>query len=95
MSPNSNTALFLQDIETRLKEHFPGTKVLTGFRSTSMNGLAVYALVDDVSAYVVLDIFDCMTEESCIENVANQLIDNIEKVLARRKNERSDRESNA
>lgn len=87
MSPNSNTALFLQDIETRLKEHFPGTKVLTGFRSTSMNGLAVYALVDDVSAYVVLDIFDCMTEESCIENVANQLIDNIEKVLARRKND--------
>ena len=87
MSLNSNAVLFLQDIETRLKEHFPGTKVLTGFRSTSMNGLAVYALVDDVSAYVVLDIFDCMTEEPCIENVASLLIYNIEKVLARRKNE--------
>lgn len=84
-----------QYIETRLKEHFPGTKVLTGFRSTSMNGLAVYALVNDVSAYVVLDIFDCMTEEHYIENVANLLIDNIEKVLARRKDERSNRESNA
>lgn len=87
MSLNSNAVLFLQDIETRLKEHFPGTKVLTGFRSTSMNGLAVYALVDDVSAYVVFNIFDCMTEEPFIENVANRLIDNIEKVLARRKNE--------
>ena len=89
MSPDSKygTAMFLQDVETRLKEHFPGTKVMAGFRSTSMNGLAVYALVDDVSAYVVFDIFDCMTEEPCIENVANQLIDNIEKVLARRKND--------
>lgn len=77
----------MQYIETRLKEHFPGTKVLTGFRSTSMNGLAVYALVNDVSAYVVLDIFDCMSEERYAEDVANLLIDNIEKALARRKNE--------
>lgn len=97
MSPNSvyGTALFLQDIETRLKEHFPGTEVFTGFRSTARNGLALYALVDDVSTYVVFDIFDCMTKETYAEDAANLLIDNIEKVLAWRKNERSNRESNA
>ena len=89
MRPNSvyGTALFLQDIETCLKEHFPGTEVFTGFRSTARNGLALYALVDDVSTYVVFDIFDRTTEETYAEDVANLLIDHIEEVLARRKNE--------
>lgn len=87
MSPNSkySTAIFLQDVETRLKEHFPETKVVIAIRETMFGGVDVCAVVYDISAHVYFDVLECITNECYPDIVADKLIENIEKVLARRK----------